>query len=131
MSDISFLEGRRLPAAWPFGLASFAVVSILGLCAIVIDVYLIYRYWQTAPENLILILSVSIGVQLAYQWWRVIRYRTKIRQIYPKDSNSGSPLDLVVRVAAGGMIDVLFFSYGITIVALILIGFLLSKISHA
>lgn len=131
MSDIgTSAEGRSFPAAWPFGSVSLVVVSILGFAAVTVDVYLIFRYWNTAPAFVAPILAIPIGVQLVYQWWRVMRYRAKIRDLYPKDSDYGSPLDLAVRVAAEGMIDILFFSYGITTVALILIGFLLSKLGR-
>ena len=124
----SFLDGRRFLAASPFRSLSFVIASIAGLCAVIIDVYLIYRYLNTATVQLALILSISIGVQLIYQWFRVLRYRAKIRDLYTKGSDDGSHLDVAVRVAVAGMIDVLFFSYGITIVALILIGFLLSRL---
>jgi hypothetical protein len=46
-----------------------------------------------------------------------------------KGSDVGSPLDPGVSVAFRGMLDVLFFSYGISVVALGLIGFLLSRLA--
>jgi len=133
MSDIgNFLDGRSLPAASPFRSVSFLTASVLGLGSVIIDVYLIYRHWQTAPAYVAPVLGIPIGVQLIYQWWRVLRYRTKIREIYSKGSDGyvkgGSPLDTAAQVGARGMIDLLFFSYGITVVALILIGFLLSRL---
>jgi len=78
------------------------------------------------------ILSTPIGAQLVYQWWRVLRYRAKVREIYSKSSNEdvkeGSAFDLATRISARGMIDLLFFSYGVTVFALVLIGALLSRL---
>ncbi len=133
MSDISnFLGGRNVPARSPFRSASFLLASIVGLGSVVIDAYLIYRHWHTAPAYVAAILSTPIGAQLVYQWFRVLRDRAKLRELYSKGSveeaEGGSPLDVAARVAARGMIDLLFFSYGIAIFALILIGALLSRL---
>ena len=133
MSDIgNFLDGRSFAAGSPFRSLSFLVTSIVGLGSVVVDVYLIYRHWHTAPAYVAPILGIPIGIQLIYQWWRVLRYRAKIREIYSKGSDEevkeGSPLDVAARVSARGMIDLLFFSYGITVFALILIGVLLSRL---
>src|SRR4051794_24830986 len=128
MNDFSTpVEGRSLPAAWPFGSASVMVVSIIGFAGVMIDVYLVCRYWHTAPAFVVPILAIPIGVQLVYLWWRMLRYRDKIRQLYLKSANDDPSLSATVRVAAEGIVDVLLYSYGIIIVALILIGFLLSR----
>jgi hypothetical protein len=131
MSDIGkSVGGRRSSAASPFRSLSFVVASILGLCAVMIDVYLICRYWHTAPAQVAPMLALPIGLQLIYQWWRALRCRRKIQELYSKASDDGSPLDVAVRVAAEGMIDVLSFSYGITFFALMLIGLLLSRLEY-
>ena len=57
------------------------------------------------------------------------KYRTRVlREIYAKDFSAGiegSCVDVAVHVALRGLIDLLFFSYGVTMLALILIEFLL------
>lgn len=134
MSDIgNFLGGHNsFFAKSPFRSVSFLVVSIIGLASLVIDVYLICRHWHTAPAYVAAILSTPIGAQLIYQWLRVLRDRAKLRDLYSKGSveetKEGSLLDVAARVSARGMIDLLFFSYGTVIFALILIGALLSRL---
>jgi hypothetical protein len=129
MSDIgNFIEGRGSSAARPFHSFSFVLVSILGLGSVGFDVYLIFRHWRSAPAYVAAILSMPIGIQLIYQWFRVLRYRAKIRELYSKGSDAGSGLNPAVVVAVRGMIDILFFSYGIALFALILIGLLLSRL---
>jgi len=133
MSEIgNFLDGRGFLMGSPFRSVYFLITSVVGVGCIVVDVYLLYRYRQTLTISAALMLSTLIGLQLIYQWWRVLRYRAKILEAYSKGSEEevkgGSPLDVALRVAAGGMIDLLFFSYGITLVALILVGFLLSRL---
>jgi len=71
---------------------------------------------------------MPIGIQLIYQWFRALRCRAKIRELYSKGSDADSGLNVAVFVAARGMIDILFFSYGIALFALILIGLLLSRL---
>ncbi|HEY2498516.1 MAG TPA: hypothetical protein VGK24_15755 [Candidatus Angelobacter sp.] len=68
MSDSDNSVGdRRFSAAFPFGSLSFALVGMLGLGSIVINVYLIYRYWHTAPGYVAPILSDSLH---GLQWSR-------------------------------------------------------------
>lgn len=134
MSDIgNFLGGRSgFSERSPFRSASFLIASIVGLGSVVIDVYLVYRHWYTTPAYVAVILSTPIGAQLIYQWFRVLRDHAKLRELYSKGSTEetkdGSLLDVAARVSARGMIDLLFFSYGIAIFALILIGLLLSRL---
>jgi hypothetical protein len=134
MSDIgNFLGGRTsFSSKSPFRSVSFLVVSIIGLGSLVIDVYLVCRHWQTAPAYVAVILSTPIGAQLLYQWFRVLRHRAKLRELYLKGSveetKDWSLLDVAARISARGMLDLLFFSYGIAIFAMILIGLLLSRL---
>jgi hypothetical protein len=131
MSDIrAFIDGRRFSAASPFRSLSFMVASILGLGAVGLDVYLIFRHLHTAPAYVAMILSIPIGVQLIYQWWRALRCCKKVQELRLNASDGRSPVDSAVQVAVSGMLDVLFFSYGINLSALILIGLLLSSLDH-
>jgi len=116
----------------PFRSVSFLVVSAVGLGSVVIDIYLVYRHWHTAPAYVAVILSTPIGAQLVYQWFRVVRDCAKLQELRSKSSvegtTDGSLLHVAARVSVGGMMDLLFFSYGIAIFALILIGLLLSRL---
>jgi hypothetical protein len=116
----------------PFHSVSFWAASVVGLGSVVIDAYLVYRHWHTAPMYVAFILSTPIGAQLIYQWFRVLRDCAKLRELRPKSSieetKDGSFLDVVERASVRGMIDQLFYLYGIVIFALILIGLLLSRL---
>jgi len=116
----------------PLRSVSFLIVSIVGLVSVVIDIYLVYRHWHTAPMYVAFILSTPIGAQLIYQWFRVLRDCAKLRELRAKSSveetKDGSFLDVAERASVRGMIDQLFYSYGIAIFALILIGLLLSRL---
>jgi len=128
----SFVDGRSFIAGSPFRSAHFLAASIVGLASVVTDAYLVYRHWRTAPIGVLLILGILIGVQSLYQWWRILRYRRKIRALCSngagEDAVEATSIPESARVAAGGMIEVLFFSYGITFVASILIAFLLMRL---
>ena len=126
-----FDQSRTVPAVWPFALGSFIVVAVLGACAVAIDLYLIYRFWNTAPAYLFPILSVSIGLQLIYQWGRLLRYRAKVQDLCSSISVDLAPVESIVRVASHEMLELLFFSYGTILVALIVIGILLSRMEIA
>jgi hypothetical protein len=130
--DRSFVDGHSFIAGSPFRSAYFLAASIVGLALVVTDAYLVYRHWQTTPIGVGLTLGILIGIQSLYQWWRILRYREKIRSLcskgQDKDAAEANSIPESVRVATGGMIDALFFSYGITLVSLILIGFLLTRL---
>ena len=116
----------------PLRSLSFLIVTIVGLVSVVIDVYLVYRYWHTAPMYVAFILSTPIGAQLIYQWVRVLRDCAKLRELRSKSSveetKDNSLLGVAERVYVRGIIDQLFYSYGIAIFALILIWLLLSRL---
>jgi hypothetical protein len=128
MSNVGNFAGRGSSAASPFRSLSFTVVSILGLVAVAINVYLILRHWNTAPVYVVPILGILIGVQLIYQWFRVRQSCSKLRELCSNGSGEESRLEAAVLLATRGMMDVLFFSYGIAVVALALIGLLLSRL---
>jgi len=134
MSDIEKFLGsyNKSGASSPFRSVSFLVASIIGLGSVLIDLYLICRHWDRAPTYVVVILSTPIGAQLLYQWVRVVGYRAKVREIFSKSSNEdlreGSPLDVATRISARGMLDLLFFNYGIAFFALMLIGALLWRL---
>ena len=130
MSEVSkLIDGDDIS---PFRSVSFWAASVVGLGSVVIDIYLVYRHWHTAPMYVAFILSTPIGAQLIYQWFRVLRDCAKLRELRSKSSvegtKDGSFLDAAERASVRGMVDQLFYSYGIAIFALILIGLLLSRL---
>jgi hypothetical protein len=116
----------------PFRKGTFLFVSAVALGSVVADAYLVYRHMQTTPVYVAVILSTPIGVQLVYQWFRVLLGCAKMQELRAKSSTEekkdGSLLDAAARMYVRGMIDLLFYSYGIAIFALILIGLLLSRL---
>jgi hypothetical protein len=54
-----------------------------------------------------------------------------MRELYStisEEERKGAASDLALRVAAGGIVDLLFYSYGMMLFALAIIGFLLTRI---
>lgn len=129
---MGYLSDDRDFPGWRACSVRFLVASCLTLASIALDAYLIYRHWHTAPAYVVPILSIPIGLQLIYQWWRVLRYQAKIQDLYSKGVDIGVPkgsaLDFTVRVATRAMIELLFFSNGMILLALILIGGLLTRL---
>ena len=130
----TFLDGRRFMTDSPFRSGYFVVASVAGLGAVLTDAYLIVRHWQTLNEGVVITLGIVIGVQLIYQWWRTLRYYSQIRKLDATkaegEAKEGTPLDGALRLATGGLTDILFYCYGMTLVALILIGVLLTHLDR-
>ena len=67
-----------------------------------------------------------------YQWWRAFGYYAEIRRLCRMDSGkelgSDTPQNAALRIAVGGINSVLFYSFGMTLVCLILIGWLLGRL---
>ena len=130
MNDLrTFIDGRCFLTRSPFRSMYFIVATILGSVAVVVDVYVIYRHRQTL-NRYVAIVMILIGVQAIYQWWRCLRYYSKVRKLYAMKSENetecGPPLDVALRIAAGGLTDLLFYCYGMTLASVILIGVLLA-----
>lgn len=120
------VDGQAFLKGSPFHSGYFLIASAIGFISVTIDVYLIIRYWKTLNAYVAIVLGVLIGVQLAYQWWRALRYYSHIRDLYSRrsedEAKEGTSLDAALRVAAGGLTDILFYCYGMNLVTLILIG---------
>jgi hypothetical protein len=95
-------------------------------------VYIIYRHWNAMSGNMIALLGVFIGVQTIYQWRRVMIYYAKLRKLYAvameEGIATGSPLDVALRTAAGGIVDLLFYDFGTRLVSLFFLIALLYRI---
>lgn len=129
-----FIDGRRFLVDSPFRSVHFLVVTALGLGAFVVDVYILYRYRPPAHEFSLVLVGVLVLIQLVYQWWRILRYYRRIRRLYSERAGSqvvedSSPVDLALRIAAGGLVDLLFYCYGIALILLVLIGFMMTHIT--
>lgn len=131
----NFVDGRIFLTGSPFRSVYFVVATVVGLVSAVIDVYLLVRHWQTLNAYIVNALGILIGVQLVYQWVRTLRYYSNIRKLYTVKSEveamEGTPLDVALRIATGGLTDMLFYCYGMTLVALITIGVLLTHLDGA
>ncbi len=133
MSEIgNFIDGRGLLTKSPFRSWYFLLVTVLCLGSIMIVAYLIYMHWQALGLGAICFLVVFICVQAINQWWRALRYYSRLRKLYAAETDgeakARSPLDIALRIAAGGITDLLFYSFGTTICSLILIRFLLTRV---
>jgi hypothetical protein len=128
----NFVDGRIFLTDSPFRSAYFMVATVVGLVSAVIDVYLLFRHWQTLNVYIVLVLGILIGVQLVYQWVRTLRYYYNIRKLYTVKSEveakEGTPLDIALRIATGGLTDTLFYCYGMILVEVITIGVLLTRL---
>jgi hypothetical protein len=128
-----YIDGRSFLTGSTFRSGYFLSASIVGLCAVVIDVYILIHHWQALNKGAVVVLGGLIGVQLIYQWWRTLRYYSKVRELYSmrsEDARDGTPLDVALRIAVGGLVDILFYCYGMTLMALIFIGVLLTHLGR-
>ncbi len=125
------LDGRMFLTNSPFRSWHFLGTSVVGLGILVMDTYILCRHWHTLSLGVIVVLGVFIGVHTIYQWWRALLYYSKIRQLHnmeiSQENNDISPQETVLRIAAGGITDILFYSFGMTFIALIIIA---STLSH-
>src|ERR1700678_2486162 len=120
------VDGRHFLSGSPFRSGYFRAACVIGLCALVIDAFVLCRYWQTLNVYVALVLVVPIGLQLIYQWWRAMWYFSRIRNRYSMVSKENGiedhPLEIALRFATRGLTDILFYCYGMLLVALVLIG---------
>ena len=130
----NFLDGRKFLSTTPFRSGYFMVISVSGLLALVANSYVAYRLWLTISTQAGLLLGILVGIQIVYQWWRALRYYNVIRRLYSmrtgSDAAEGSPLDAALRIAIGGLTDILFYSYGTLLVTPIVIGALLRHLER-
>ena len=126
----SLIDDRCLLTKSPFRSGYFVVVSAMGVASMALVVYLLGHFWQELNFFVAIALSVPIGCQLLYQWLRVLKYYSKIRESYSKrpavDAIEGNTDDEALRIAAGGITDVLFYSNGMILCSLAIIAALLA-----
>jgi hypothetical protein len=94
--------------------------------------YLIHRHGDAIPGNFALTLALWIGLQTLIQWVRALRYYSRMRELYKAEAREGltanSPLERALRIASGGIAELLFNSFLITLIALFMIMKLLTHI---
>ena len=128
----NFPDGLLLIQGSPWRSTYFRVTSVAGILSISLVAYLLLRHWEALGESSIIGLGIFVGVHLAYQWWRALLYYSKIRELCRM--NSGEELgtetaqNAALRIAVGGINTVLFYSFGMALVCLVLIGGLLSRL---
>jgi hypothetical protein len=130
----TFMDGRSFLIDSPFRSGRFWIVTALGLGAFATDILILILFRHLLSVYIIAGLAVLVGVQIVYQWWRILRYYARIRSLYSMKSadeaEEGSPLDLALRVAAGGLSDLLFYCFGMALIMLVVLGAFLAHIDR-
>jgi len=125
--------GRALLTKPPMRTGLFVNASVACLGVVVFVVYLVLTYHRAMTAYFIVVLCGYVGLQSFYQWWRCVRCLNRVRQLYSSVSEDqkvpGTPIDLALRVATGGAIDLLFFGSCMTICFLALIWALLRHLT--
>jgi signal transduction histidine kinase len=125
-----FFDGRLFLASSPFRSGHFILTSVIGFGSIALVGFILWWHWQILNLFVKIILAVPIGAQIVYQWLRVRRYYSKIRELYSEISHeeavAKSNLDEVLKIAVGGMTDILFYCYGMILCSLVVIAALLT-----
>ena len=118
------IDGRTFLNGSPMRSIYFRIVTVLGLCIVTIDGYILVRYWRIVPAALVSLLGVLIGVQTVYQWWRALYYYRLIRQIYNAEiAKGGNPESngAALSIAAKALTDMLFYSFAMILLLLIVV----------
>lgn len=128
--DRNLIDGGLFLKRAPLHSWFFRIASVLGAGCVLADIFLIWRYYSLLPAGVVVILGVFVGVQAVYQWWRAIKYYAQIRHLCAQnpqaDTGEQFPRDDALRLAAGGITDLLFYGYGMTLVTLIMMGLILA-----
>ena len=123
------LDGQRFLVQRPFRSGCFVVMSAVAVLCLLIDAVSVFHSTGAPNERLVLFLGIAIGLQVVALWRRAVRYYSHIRQLYASrqlDVASNATLDLVIRIAAGGLTDLLFYSFGMLVTALVMVWGLLT-----
>ena len=123
------MDGRIFLAGSPLRSTYFKIVTVIAASIVIIDGYILVRYWRSLPLPVVSGLAVLIGSQTIYQWWRALYYYRRMRQLHatetPKGENSEPTEQTALSVAAAGLTDMLFYSFAMILILMILTaGFL-------
>jgi hypothetical protein len=133
MNDIGrFIDGRGLLTRSPFKSWLFVNSSVACLGSILLTAYIIVRHWHILNGNLGSCLAIFVGIHSFYQWVRVRRYYRRMQELYEaavyEQPRDGSSLDIALRTAAGAIIDIVFYHFGMVLVCLFVIDGLLFRL---
>ena len=108
------------------------MASIEALGVVLLNAYLIFRYWRAFPSYAVLLLCIPIGMQSIYQWLRALRYYARVRALYHRGAaeeiTAGDHQEVALQAAIGGMTDLLSHSYTMVLLAQVLIWALLTHL---
>jgi len=135
MSEIgNFLDGRKFLTGSPFRSGYFITVSLIGLASIGFMVFIIQQHRRVLTTNYVIVLCSMIGGQTIYQWLRSLRYFRRIRELFSQaeisHGGTSDSIELALRVAAGAIVDILFYTSGMTLFSLFLIMWLLERLEQ-
>lgn len=109
----------------------FWFATFLGICCIAIDIYIAAAHWRLIRGREFSILTVPIGLQVVYQWWRVLRYENKIKALVDNLNNDRMQAETIVNempsIARGALMDVLLWSFILALWLLLYVNSILSK----
>jgi len=116
----------------PFRSMYFLVGSVLVLSALATNVYIIFRHWEILGVSGSLFISAFVGIQALNQWRLALRYRSKLRSLCSEEPPSEfvqkpTPI-LILQIAEQGLYDLMLFSGGMALFALLIIGGLLTHL---
>lgn len=125
-------EGRNILIRSPFRSKYFVTGSIFALGSMAASVYLICRHWKALGVYGSVMLGLCIGLQALYQWLRALRCYWKLRELCSETSHGEvsveSCLVSVLKISELGVYNLMLYSGGLALFALIIIGTLLRYI---
>jgi len=129
-SEVPWME--RLIANSPLRALQFLVVCGVGVACIVLDLYLLHKYRRMLSANDFIYLGVLIGIQWVGQFGVAMNCYSRIRDLLSSHNEKGGepsiPLQEALQVAERGMTNVLFFSFGTSLLMLHYVGVLFARL---
>ncbi len=105
--------------ARPFKSPYFIFTTIMGLCCVALDAYILARYGRTFAAAAVVLLIAVVALQVVYQIVQIIRIIPTIEEFdaiaTAENLAPNSPLGDAIYAAVTRFVDKLFFSYGITL----------------
>ena len=113
------ISGLSFFSRSPFYSLRVLVVGATNLVCVFLDASLLIRFWDRMPSHAKHVLII-FGVVLVFSWWGSIRNLNRLRDLYinldqeTTGAGPGSPMDIALGVAAGGITDCLLCISGLT-----------------
>ena len=125
------MDGQKFFSQSPFRSLKFLLASAACLGGIAYDILVLYWHWQRLWTSVAWIL-IGVVVGLGGTWWVAYRYIQRVRDLYSEgsvgDVEPGSPLDVVLGIAAGAINETLLSCFISIILLLGLAEYLLTHI---